>query len=99
MLQAIKHFDRKNDFVKGFDNKFSIEQSYEQRVTLRFYSDCLSKESVAESCIDEVVETSQSSQEFDYALEIVRRGYAKIHDTKTATSQGNFARICEWKLI
>lgn len=42
------------------------------------YSDCLSKGSVAESFIDYDLETSQISQESEYALDIDGEGYTKI---------------------
>ena len=55
------------------------------------YSECLSKGSVAESFIEDDVETSQSSQESDYALDSDDEGHTNIHDTKTATLQEMYA--------
>ena len=51
------------------------------------YSECLSKGSVAESFIEDDVETFQSSQESDYALDSDDEGHTNIHDPKTATLQ------------
>ena len=55
------------------------------------YSECLSKGSVAESFIEDDVETSQSSQESDYALDSDDERHTNIHDTKTATLQEMYA--------
>ena len=49
------------------------------------YSECLSHASVAESFIDNVEETSQSSQESDSAFEIDGEGHANMHANKRAS--------------
>ena len=54
----------KSTCVKGFHNLFSIDQSYETRV----------KASVVESCMDDDIETSQSSQESDFDVDIGMKG-------------------------
>ena len=48
-------------------------------------------QNVAESFIEDDVETSQSSQESDYALDSDDEGHTNINDTKTATLQGMYA--------
>jgi hypothetical protein len=60
----------KSTCVKGFDNLFSIDQSYETRVKLFMQSASISQASVAESYMDDDIETSQSSQESDSDVDI-----------------------------
>jgi hypothetical protein len=55
----------KRTCVKGFHNLFSIDQSYETRVKLFMQSASVKQVLVVESCMDDDIETSQSSQESD----------------------------------
>ena len=59
----------KSTCVKGFHNLFSIDQSYETRVKL-FMQSASVKASVVESCMDDDIKTSQSSQESDSDVDI-----------------------------